>query len=236
MKVLEQALGGVAGGMVLDVATGEGDFIRTLVANLEGFVQIIGVDIIKHTRATGSIFHAKDVRFMLMDAERLGFGNESLDTVSISSSLHHLKHIAPCLAEMKRVLRPGGHIIIRETHRDIQAEPQLMDMHIHHWVAKVDSALGFTHNTTFSRQELKDLVEGLGLRHLEFYDVPNSDLDPMDEAAIRESEEVLARYMRRAERLPSHRALERRGKELQRRLREVGIQWEPELVVIGEKP
>ena len=33
MNILGQALGGISGGRVLDVATGEGSFIRTLVEN-----------------------------------------------------------------------------------------------------------------------------------------------------------------------------------------------------------
>jgi hypothetical protein len=136
---------------------------------------------------------------------------------------------------MKRVLKPGGHIIIRETHRDIQAEPQLTDMYIHHWVAEIDSALGYTHNRTFARQELVDLAEGLGLFNVEFYDVSNTDSDPMNEAAVKESEEVIERYMRHAEGPSGHRALRRRGEELRRRLLRVGIQWEPELIIVGQR-
>jgi hypothetical protein len=126
-------------------------------------------------------------------------------------------------------------LIIRETHRDIQAEPQLTDMYIHHWVAEVDSALGFTHHRTFARQELIDLAEGLGLCNVEFYDVSNTDSDPINEAAIKESEEVIERYMRHAEGLSGHRALRKRGQELRRRLRRVGVQWEPELIIVGKK-
>ena len=235
MNVLTQALGSISGGKVLDVATGEGDFIKTLVGNLKSYVEIIGIDVIGYTKAAGSIFYGEDVRFMQMDAERLGFGNESFDTVSISSSLHHLESIPQCLGEMKRVLKSGGHLIIRETHRDIQAEPQLTDMYIHHWVAEVDSALGFTHNRTFARQELIDLAEGLILCNVEVYDVSNTDSDPMNEAAIRESEKVIERYMRHAEGLSGNGALRERGQELQRRLYRVGVQWEPELIIVGKK-
>jgi SAM-dependent methyltransferase len=234
MNVLKQALGGIIGGKVLDVASGEGDFIKILVGNLKSYEKVIGIDIIEYTKAVGSIFYAEDVRFMQMDAQRLGLGGQSLDTVSISSSLHHLENISQCVGEMKRVLKSGGHLIIRETHRDIQAEPQLTDMYIHHWVAEVDSALGFTHNKTFARQELIDLAEGLGLYSVEFYDVSNTDSDPMNEAAIKESEEVIETYIRHAERLSGHRALRMRGQELRQRLHRVGIQWEPELIIVGK--
>lgn len=235
MNILKQALGGISGGTVLDVATGKGDFIKILVANLKSYGKIIGIDTIGYTKTPDSTFCTENVCFIQMDAERLGFGDESFDTVSISSSLHHLENIPQCAGEMKRVLKSRGYLIIRETHRDIQAEPQLTDMYIHHWVAEVDSSLGFTHNRTFTRQEIIDFTEGLGLCHVQFFDVPNTDLDPMNEAAIKESEEVIERYMRHAEGLSGSGALRQRGEELRRQLHRVGIQWEPELIIVGER-
>ena len=235
MNMLRQALGGIAGGRVLDVASGEGDFIKTLVEHLGSYVEVTGIDVLKYTRAVGSIFYAEEVRFVQMDAGRLGFGDECFDTVCISSSLHHLENIPQCVGEMRRVLKPGGHLIIRETHRDIQAEPQLTDMYLHHWVAEVDSALGFTHNRTFARQELIDLAEGLELCEVELYDVSNLDSDAKNEANIRDSESVIERYMQYVEGLTDRRALRRRGVDLRRRLHRVGVQWEPELIIIGEK-
>jgi SAM-dependent methyltransferase len=235
MNILKQALGGITGGKVLDVASGEGSSIRTLVENLKSYVDVIGIDTIEYTKGAGSIFYAEDVRFMQMDAERLGFSDESFDTVSISSSLHHLENIPQCVGEMKRVLKSGGHLIIRETHRDIQAEPQLTDMYIHHWVAEIDSALGYTHNRTYTRQQLVDFVAGLGLCNVVFYDISNTDLDPMDEAAIKENEEIIDRYIQHAAGLPHYKTLRQRGEELRQRHHEVGVQWEPELIIVGEK-
>jgi SAM-dependent methyltransferase len=235
MSILKQALGGITGGKVLDVATGEGEFIKTLTRNLKNYVEIIGIDTLEYTKAAGSIFYTENVRFMQMDAERLGFCDEGFDTVSISSSLHHLENIPQCLEEMKRVLKSGGHLIIRETHRDIQAEPQLTDMYIHHWVAEIDSALGYTHNRTFTRQELVDFVKGLGLCNVVFYDISNTDLDPMDEAAIKANVEGIDRYIQHAAGLPACKTLRQRGEELRQRHHEVGVQWEPELIVVGEK-
>ena len=235
MNIFKQILGRMCSGRVLDVATGEGKFIKTLVENLKSYAEIVGIDTIGYTEAAGGIFSAENVYFIQMDAGRLGFRDESFDIVSVSSSLHHLEDVPRSLAEIKRVLRPGGHLIIRETHRDVQAEPQLTDMYIHHWVAEVDSALGFTHNRTFARQELVDLVEGLRLWNVVFHDVSNTDLDPMDDAAIKENEDIIDRYIQYATGLPDYRTLRQRGEELRQRHHEVGVQWEPELTVVGEK-
>jgi hypothetical protein len=108
-------------------------------------------------------------------------------------------------------------------------------MYVHHWVAEIDSALGYTHNRTFTRQELVDLVEGLGLHNVVFYDISNTDLDPLDEAAIMENEEIIDRYIQYAAGLPGYETLRRQGEELRQRHHEVGVQWEPELIIIGEK-
>jgi SAM-dependent methyltransferase len=235
MSALRQALGGISGGRVLDVATGEGGFIQTLIQNLKSYVEIIGIDTIEYTKTAESVFCAEHVHFCQMDAERLSFEDDSFDTVCISSALHHLKNIPRCVAEMKRVLKPGGTLIIRETHQDVQTEPQSMDMYIHHWVAEIDSALGYTHNRTFTRQELVDFVKGLGLSNVVFYDISNTDLDPMDEAAIKVNEEIIDRYIQHAAGLPDYKTLRQRGEELRQWHHEVGVQWEPELIVVGEK-
>jgi SAM-dependent methyltransferase len=236
MDILREALGDIRGGRVLDVACGEGEFTRTLLHNLRSYAQIVGIDTLEYTRSRGSIFKKGSVRFVQMDAGRMGFAGGGFHTVSISSSLHHLDDIPRCLREILRVLEPGGVLIIRETHRDIEAEPQLTDMYLHHWAAQIDSALGSTHNPTFTRQEIVDLAGGLGLRDLKLYDIPNTDASPADRAAIRGCEQVIRRYMRHARRLPDHRALVRQGEALLRRLRSVGVQWEPELIIVGRKP
>lgn len=236
MGILEQVLSAISGGRVLDVATGEGAFIRSLLAHLRGYLYIVGIDVIEPTQAAGSPFRAKQVRFVQMDAAHLGFQDESYDTVALSSSLHHLQDIPRCITETKRVLKPGGQLIIRETHREVHTAAQRTDRDLHHWVAEIDTALGEPHYPTFTRQELVDLAGGLGLHHLAFHDIPNTDLDPLDATAIRETVAILDRYTHYARGLPNHEALEQRGEQLRRQLHQVGIQWEPELLIIGQKP
>jgi SAM-dependent methyltransferase len=235
MDAFREALGCMAAGRVLDVATGEGEFVETLVGSLGSYAWIVGIDVLAPSRHPGSVFRAERVHFLQVDGGRLGFADASLDTVSISSTLHHLEDVPRCLGEMVRVLRPGGRLIVRETHRGVRGAAQRLDMEIHHWVAEVDSALGYTHNPTFTRREILDLVAGLGLVDARFYDVPNTDRDAMDPAAIRSSEGVIDRYLRHAARLPEHGALRQRGEELRQRLQRTGIQWEPELIVLGRK-
>ena len=236
MGIFRQALGGIAGGRVLDVATGRGDFIGVLKRRLKSYTEIVGIDNYeKAIEAAWNCFDGGNTQITQMDAEYLGFKGQCFDTVSVSKSLHHLANLPQVLREIRRVLRPGGHLVVCDMVRDAQTEAQRTDVYIHHWAADVDTLLGFSHNRTFARQELVNLVEGLGLANIMTYDRINTDSDPMDAEAIRGKEEIIDRYLQRAQELPNYGVLKRRGEDLRRRLREVGIQSEPVLVVVGER-
>jgi ubiquinone/menaquinone biosynthesis C-methylase UbiE len=235
VDVFERTLGGIDGGRVLDVATQEGGFVQILMGALKGYTEIVGIDISERAIETAqSTVGQKRVRFLAMDAEQLDFEDGSFDTVSISASLHHLSNAQRVLEEMKRVLKPGGHFILAEMHRDGQTEGELTSVYLHHWVAEVDSALGGLHHPTLARQELADYVE-LGLGHVELYDSIDRDSDPMHRTRIEQLEGLIERTIRRAEGARECRKLQERGEELRQRLRRVGAHREPILVVIGEK-
>ncbi len=234
--ILRQVLGDIAGGRVLDVATGEGSFVGVLIENLKNYTDITGIDASGRAIETArSTFSQENVHFMQMDAEHLDFEDQSFDTVNISASLHHLANVPQVLAEMKRVLKPGGHLIITEMLRDGQTDPQLTAVRIHHWAAEVDSALGVIHNKTLARQELVELVKGLSLCNVEFYDVVDTDSDPMDEAMVKQVKGYMDRFVQRAGGLPNYKTLKQRGEELCQRLHEVGGQREPVIIIVGKK-
>jgi SAM-dependent methyltransferase len=233
--VLEQALGSLPGGRILDVATGYGGFVGVLEAYLPAYTHLVGVDIwadaVQNARRE---FSRPGVHFLQMDAARLGFGAASFDAVSISYSIHHLPDVPGVLAQMMRVLKPHGHLVLVEMVQDAQTEAQQSAVSIHHWAAEVDLALGFPHYNTFARQELVDLAGALDLHDLAFYD--RKDLAYHDAgSAVRGLEGVIERYLQRAAGLPGYAALEGRAEELRRRLHSVGVEHEAVLVGIGRK-
>jgi SAM-dependent methyltransferase len=233
VDVFERALGKIDGGSVLDVATHEGGFVRILMDHLKSYAEIVGIDI--HERAIETAQRTigqPGVRFRVMDAERLDLQDGSFDTVAISASLHHLSHIQRVLDEMVRVLKPGGHFILAEMHRDGQTEAELTSVYLHHWVAQVDAALGQVHNPTLARQELADYVR-LRLSHVALYDHADRDSEPMDEARIAQLEDLIERTIQRAKEASNWRELKVRGEDLRQRLHKVGAQREPILVVVG---
>ena len=235
-EVLGQALGGIAGKRVLHVCTAEGGFIHALVEHLESYARIIGIDAsLDAVRTAQCALDHEDIGFIHMDAECLAFRDESLDTVNLSFSLHHLADAPRVLGEMKRVLVPGGHAIISEMHRDGQTEAQLVAARIHQWAAEVDRALGTVHRRTHTHQEIVDHVDALDLCDVGFYEFIDVDSDPSDAAAIEGVRGYIDRFMLRLKGASTDRALEQRGEELRRQLYQVGFQREPVLVVVGKK-
>jgi ubiquinone/menaquinone biosynthesis C-methylase UbiE len=197
MSIFKQALAAIAGGTVLDVATGRGGFIGTLKRCLQSYTEIVGIDVSERfLKDAQNSYGEESIRFIRMDAERLSFRDESFGTVSAAKSLHHWTSVPQVLCEMKRVLKPGGHLVVSDMHRDVQTEAQRTDMYIHHLGAEVHTFRGFTHNKTFTRQEIVDFVGNLGLSNIVSYDWTNTDSDPMDAEALREKEELIDRILR----------------------------------------
>jgi ubiquinone/menaquinone biosynthesis C-methylase UbiE len=234
--LFERALGSISGGRVLDVATAEGGFVGLLKDKLAGYAHISGVDADPRSLVIARKNHPGDeVHFFQMDARRLGFAAGSFDTVAISASLHHLNHIPPVLAEMERVLRPGGHFVLAEMHCDGQKAAQSAVVAIHHWIAAIDLAQGKLHNPTLARQEIVDYVQDLGLRNLVFHDSVDSEADPMDGEFIAHLEKTIEDRIQRAGGMPGTTGLKHRGEELRQQIRGVGAQREPVIVIVGQK-
>jgi SAM-dependent methyltransferase len=211
-------LGDLSGGRVLD--------------GLRDHDEIVGIDA---NPERGEAFAAAfgdipGVRFVEMDAHHLAFPDGSFDTACVSNSLHHFADPAPVLAEMLRVLRPGGYLVVNEMYRDGQSETQMTHVLLHHWWAAVGTLRGEVHRETYRRAEIVEIVEGLGLAGLRLVDLADPDEDPHDPETTVELEAAIDRYCALAEGVP---ALQQRGEDLRIRLREVGVRNATQLVVIG---
>ncbi len=237
MNAFDELFNAIDGGRVLDVATGEGGYIHILQRYLSSFASIIGLDSSERViRIARGAFQNPEIHFVQMDAVQLGFETGTFDTVNISASLHHLENVAKVLTEIKRVLKSGGKFILTEMHRDGTTEAQFNAVRIHHWAAAVDSGLGSLHDRTFARDEMLDFIDELNLRNVNIRDFNNTDSDPMDEKALKSIEGYLDRYIQRAQRTTSSQVLIQQSEELRRSLQEKGLQREPVLIVVAEKP
>lgn len=233
MQTPKHILGHISGGRVLDLATGRGGFIHFLIEGLQDYAEIIGVDSNAGLApAFAEAFQDQPgIHFEHKDAAQLDYEGSSFDLVCISNSLHHLDPL-PVLHQMKRVLRPGGSLLVSEMYRDGQTETQMTHVLLHHWWGAVDSVNGIFHRETYRRSELVEMVAGLGLCNEAVYDLQEPDSDPRDPEIMAELGPVFERYIQRAE---GHPDLQARGEELRRRVEEVGFHSATTLLIVGQK-
>jgi SAM-dependent methyltransferase len=104
------------GERVLDVGCSQG--IASILAGREGF-ETVGVDVQESRIEYANADLAKEpdavrerVSFVLADGYSLDFGADSFDTVLLGEVLEHLQEPGSMLAEARRVLKPGGRIVI----------------------------------------------------------------------------------------------------------------------------
>jgi len=241
VDVLKQKLARQRGGRVLDVATGDGDFIRVLAQALPGCTGFTGLDIREESLAAARRAFEEDpvgmpVDFVLGDAGAMPFVDASFDSVTASHSLHHLADVRAVLREMARVLRPGGMLLLHEMFRDNQTETQLTYVQLHDWWAELNTHQGQVHNPTFTRQELVTIAQDLGLEGLDLFELRDTETDPKDPEL---AEFIINRNVRRLEPLSNHPGYARlaaRGEELNRRVREVGVHRPTGFVALGRRP
>jgi ubiquinone/menaquinone biosynthesis C-methylase UbiE len=223
---------------VLDAATGRGDFINVLRQNLGSFVQIIGVD--SSSRSVDQaqkLFPENDVEIYQMDLEDLQFEDAHFDLVTLSNSMHHLEHLDKVLAELLRVLKPGGTMLIHEMYRDgEQTESQQTHILLHHWLAGIDSRFGTYHRETYTRDELRAFVKKLKLQKLSETDFYVPVDNPKEAKNCDNLMRNITDTFKRLETLPDNEQLMAEGKELLERIERVGCAGASRLLFIGVKP
>jgi demethylmenaquinone methyltransferase/2-methoxy-6-polyprenyl-1,4-benzoquinol methylase len=107
------------GQRALDVAGGTGDIAAGLARQVEDGGLVVLSDINESMLGVGrdrllDKGLLRNVRFTLADAECLPFADESFDCVTIAFGLRNVTDKPAALASMRRVLRPGGRLLILE--------------------------------------------------------------------------------------------------------------------------
>ena len=105
------------GDKVLDIAGGTGDLARAFAKRVGDTGTVIHTDINEAMLRVGRdrlIDEGLVLPTALCDAEALPFATGSLDLVSVAFGLRNMTHKDRALAEMNRVLRPGGRLLVLE--------------------------------------------------------------------------------------------------------------------------
>ena len=102
---------------VLDVASGDG-YGSAILAGVA--LSVVGVDVdqgaIAHAREA---YDLKNLRFLLGNATDLPLENASVDVVVSFETIEHIREHARFVAEVRRVLRPGGRFIVSTADRSV---------------------------------------------------------------------------------------------------------------------
>ena len=237
VKDVFQILNQIDGGVVLDAATGRGEFINILKQYLKGFTQIIGVDYSEKSVAYAQkVFPENNVEIYRMNLEELPYEDAHFDTVCTSNSLHHFRNIDAVFKEMYRVLKPGGNFILTEMYADgAQSPPQQTHIMMHHWIAKVDSLSGVFHASTFARDEILALVKKMKLKKMHVVDFYHEVDDPKDhkssQALIKNCQDTI----KRLEGLGAYPDLIAEGETIIKRIGEIGFAGASRLLITGHK-
>ncbi len=107
---------------LLDIGCGTGTWTAMVAGSCLPAGRVVGLD---YSLPMCGVAHGKAVEigadaptFLNGDAEHLPFADGSFDAVTCSNSFHHYPHQAAAIAEMHRVLRPGGRLMIIDGFRD----------------------------------------------------------------------------------------------------------------------
>lgn len=110
------------GGPILDLCTGTGDLAFAYDRALGGKVPIVAADfceeMLVRARAKSEKRGSQErIRFIEADAQRLPFPNDTFEIATAAFGLRNVADADKGIAEMVRVLRPGGRLAILEFSR-----------------------------------------------------------------------------------------------------------------------
>ena len=105
------------GDRVLDIAGGTGDLARAFARQVGAGGMVVHTDINEAMLRQGRdrlLDEGLVLPTALCDAEALPFAGASFDLVSVAFGLRNMTHKERALAEMNRVLKPGGRLLVLE--------------------------------------------------------------------------------------------------------------------------
>ena len=119
--LLLAALAGTSGRRLADIGGGTGNYSRAL--KRAGWKPLV-IDRSPEMLARAA---AKGLDTVQADAQRLPFGDESFDAAMMISMLHHVEDRPAALAEARRILRPGGRLVLMGFTREDSATLWILD-------------------------------------------------------------------------------------------------------------
>jgi SAM-dependent methyltransferase len=175
-----------------------------------------------------------NVSFIRMEGEHLAFADASFDVVSMSNAMHHLASVEETFAEMKRVVKPEGWLLIAEIVSDGLNEAQENQKMVHHLRSLADRKEGITHQETWTEAEVLEIIRGNGILPelvFEFNRMSGPETDP---AKLQEWVKMFEGHLARLVGHPEYTEKAQLLDVFKQRLNQFGFQLARQVVVIGK--
>jgi demethylmenaquinone methyltransferase/2-methoxy-6-polyprenyl-1,4-benzoquinol methylase len=184
-KAFAVAMSGVrAGDRALDVAGGSGDLARALARRVGPTGEVWLSDVNRAMLRAGRDRLLDDGIILPLaqcDAERLPFRDASFDCVTVAFGLRNMTRKEAALAEMRRVLKPGGRLLVLEFSKVWKPLEKAYDWYsfsVLPWlgrrVAQDEGAyryLAESIRTHPDQEALRSLMERAGLEDVEYFNL-----------------------------------------------------------------
>jgi len=172
------------GSRVLDVASGSGDLAAAFAKRVGPSGEVWMTDINAAMLAVGRD-KLIDAGFFpplaLCDAEKLPFRADSFDCVSVAFGLRNMTRKENALAEMARVARPGGRVLVLEFSRPWKPLAKAYDAYsfsvlpaLGKYVARDEAAYRYLAESIRvhpDQEALKRMMEAAGLARVEYFNL-----------------------------------------------------------------
>jgi len=172
------------GHQVLDIAGGTGDLSMAFAKKVGKTGRVVHTDINEAMLRTGRdrlIDKGIVLPTMVCDAEKLPFEDASFDRVSVAFGLRNMTHKDVALAEMCRVLKPGGKLLVLEFSKVAQPLEKAYDWYsfkvlprLGKLVAGDDASYRYLAESIRmhpAQQELKTLMQESGFGHVDYHNL-----------------------------------------------------------------
>jgi len=172
------------GDKVLDIAAGTGDLSQAFAKKVGQSGQVVQTDINEAMLRQGRdrmVDQGLVLPTLVCDAEKLPFADGYFDLVSVAFGLRNMTHKDVALAEMCRVLRPGGKLLVLEFSKVAQPLEKAYDWYsfkilpkLGEWVAGDAASYQYLAESIRmhpGQEELKALMKANGFGHVDFHNL-----------------------------------------------------------------
>ena len=172
------------GNRVLDIAGGTGDLALAFAKKVGKTGQVVHTDINEAMLRTGRdrlLDAGVALPTVVCDAEHLPFADAYFDRVSVAFGLRNMTHKDQALAEMSRVLKPGGKLLVLEFSKVAPPLEKAYDWYsfkvlprLGQWVAGDDASYRYLAESIRmhpDQQTLKAMMLKGGFNHVDFHNL-----------------------------------------------------------------